>query len=298
MKIDPTTLEVHQTLLRCVLESDAAAMRYLRGKVKATTPMRLGILNHLAVIEPDKLPELCHVWDGKVRNGKAWGAHLLEAQDLGKPNCPSRKEYNAAIEFRDVVWGHPAIRDLLMGYSVLKEAELHKMAEAQGVDLRIHGFRFGGRLDWWVDRRLVDLKGMGRFGFRQIQRSIIEGTALQLSTYDDLGAQLGIPSETYHVAGFKTIEPFDAGVFNLTPDMMAWGRQKLAEGCAKLRRLLDAVNEAHEKEIPLYATGAYPEPVDVDLPPWLREDEPDPEFSSDGVDEVLDFSDMGVRDAG
>lgn len=209
----------------------------------------MGNAIHTAILEPGKFDARFAVYDGR-RAGKAWddwqaehpGVESLKPDEMARVQCVVR----ACRE-------HRAIRPLLGG-GLFEEP-------IQWTD-RETGLACKGRVDYLKPTTLVDLKSARAIGKRDFGRACAQYLYHgQLAFYWEgaiMGGRLPPDAELPSIVVVESDEPFDCGVYRMTPEDMA-------KGVALYRQLLNRFVECTAAD---HWPGQLPDAERLDIPEW------------------------------
>jgi hypothetical protein len=232
------------------MEKSGAHYRHRLTTPRNDTPaMRFGRAVHTAVLEPDRFPLECVVWDGGDRRGNAW-------KEFAAFHCDStilkEDEYATCLAVRDAVRSHPAAAPLLVGDSEI-------VLEWTDPDT---GLACKARLDKAHDGCAVDLKTTtttdpGEFG-RTSGRLLYH---CQLAFYQRGLRECGMAGaeSVPRVIAVEVAPPYDVVVFALAADAFMTGEMLVGD-------LLHHVASCRERnEWP----GRFANEQELYLPPWM-----------------------------
>ncbi len=256
---------VHFSTLKTI---DVSALHYLRARDaerKDTSALRVGRALHSLLLDAD--PPGVAIYEGKVRNGKAWEA--FEAEHDGEIIL-RRGEIETVAAMRDAVMAHPIARELL--------------AEGQGevtIEWSMLGHRCRGRIDWLrPNGAIVEVKTTRKISRRAFAAEFgARFYHAQLAFYEGgLEAATGrAAADLPHVIAIENEPPYDVAVYRVGYDTLEAGQRKIDEWM----RALDVCARS----------GVWPgvgaEILDLRLPDWAL---------SEDVD--LDLSGIGAGDHG
>ena len=239
---------VNWSTLKEMAKSGAHYRHRLTTPRKDTPAMRFGRAVHCAVLEPDRFPLECVIWDGD-RRGNAWKefAEVNSGRTILKFD-----EYETCLAVRDAVWSHPAAAPMLDGPSEI-------VLEWTDPDT---GLACKARLDKVYEGGPADLKTTKTTDPREFERT--SGNLLyhaQLSFYRRglrecaLGGLDAVP----RIIAVEVEPPYDVVVFRLSDDALIAGDQLVGD-------LLAHVASCRERgEWP----GRFATEQELYLPPWM-----------------------------
>jgi hypothetical protein len=248
---------VHVTNLLAMRISPRHYKHQLDNQKEPTPAMVLGSACHVAVLEPDVLPIRYAVWKGDKRQKKEWAAF----QDAHEgETIITEDQYLTALAMRDSARSHPVAGPLLTG--ILAEVSVTWTDPATGLRCkgRIDGIpKPEGILDLKTTSKGLDLRSFAGHAARSgwIMQVAWYRRGWLLANHRDPGEELPC-----YILGVESAAPHDCCVYRLTEDALYFGLQAVDR---LLARLAECVRT---DEWP----GAYPEAVELNLPPWAIED--------------------------
>lgn len=273
----------------------------IASRMPASPAKRRGTITHAAILEPKRFAEFAivgtlndnqrlaldaiaegrevAVFEGKVRNGKAWEAFrdthqshvILTAREwsciehLGSKTPISAADYDLAKHMRESVMCHRVASTLLE--SGAPEVSMLWDDAGTGVDCK-------GRADWLSDGReglIVGLKTTARADQRAFSKQAAElGYHIQWAMYCDAFTACfqRVPRVVEIVV--ESVPPHDVVVYEITDETLCQGRLEYG-------RLLERVKQCVEAD---HWPGISDEIVEFALPPWA--------LDYDNVDLTLD----------
>jgi hypothetical protein len=213
---------------------------------------------HTLVFEPQKFADEYAVFEGARRQGKVWDA--FEEANRHKTILKA-DEYEEVKAQSDAVRSHPAVIPYLTG-GIFEASWRWKDAKT--------GLICKGRTDLWhpEKRTLIDLKGtttihphyFGRIAARQ-------GYHCQLAHYNN-GITVNVKRKPLKVCilAVESKKPHDLTLFELSDDDLYAGEEEVSQ-------LLAKVAECTASGL---WPGRSPEPVPLQLPPYIWGDDEDP----------------------
>jgi hypothetical protein len=194
--------------------------------------MRLGRLEHCAVLEPDELMRRYCAWNGGDKRSTEWkafkAAATLEIIDA--------EDYDLALKMRDAARSHPAMSRYLSGPG---ENEISIAWTDQKT-----GLACKARIDRFTLGCLMDLKTARDISQRAMRRAMLPvnlgglGYAGQFAFYRRgliasgyVGAVEGMPC----VLGcIETFPPYECAVYSVAPNALANGNAEIDSSLAKV----------------------------------------------------------------
>ena len=95
-------------------KSPLAYQKYRKYGMPDTNALIFGRAFHWAILEPEKFEEKTHIFDGKVRRGKAWD-EFKEEYDKDANCILLKSEYNNLKCMQDVIMSNAECQELLYG---------------------------------------------------------------------------------------------------------------------------------------------------------------------------------------
>jgi hypothetical protein len=216
-KIDRTNF----SWLKHFAKSPAHARHFKIEPPPDTDAKKLGRVVHLAAFEPERFRSRIAVWDGKVRNGKAWddfekanaGLEILTKNELAK--CLAiQKAVQADAEAMKYVQGGRG------------EVSLCWTLHQQMTDGTTDAIACKGRMDFYARGALVDLKST-----RDASREAFGRQAFGLNYhtqgawFQDAIAALGRPAMPYVIVAVENEALHAVKVWRVPDEALELGRQ-------------------------------------------------------------------------
>jgi len=194
---------------------------HLAGETKReqSKAMLLGIMAHLAVLEPTKLdtafvekPE-GKEGDFRTKEGKEWKAKM------GNTPILDAEETRAVRGIRDSIAAHKAARELLEG----TQSEVAMFAQHR-TELWIRG-----RVDALKDGVIVDVKttSVGADPAAFARNSLNLNYHFSAAWYCALARLNGIPDPAFYWIAVETGAPYAVAVYQIHPDALALGTKQM-----------------------------------------------------------------------
>jgi len=242
---------VNWSTLKLLDESPLAYRHAVEHGRPDSAALALGRVTHTLVFEPHKFTAEYAVYEGGDRRGKAWEAFQAAHEDktILKPG-----EIATAQAMADAVRSHPLVRPYLAGGQF--ERVLQWRDRATGIDCK-------AKADWIVPGLglLCDLKTARSVDARRFALDVARyGYHGQLAHYaNGVEADLGWKVRRHMIIAVEKAAPHDVAVFDLAPEAVECGREKVAELLAKLA----ACRESNQWP------GRYTTEQALDLPGWV-----------------------------
>lgn len=237
---------VNFSTLKEMARSPAHYQAALKAPKKATDAMELGVVFHLATLEPQALGERVAVWDEGVRRGKAWDA--FREKHAGK-TLVTRDDYEQALAMAERVRSSPQAAPYING----GKAEVTLQWESLGVKCK-------GRVDYLTPLNVVDLKSTRDASLEAFGRQMFNARVhAQLAFYRQ-GA--GEPRGCVLVACENSC-PFEVQVYRLT-------EAQLEQGAAEFEAWLLTLKQCRETG---RWGGYWPTETDLQFPRWSNPQE-------------------------
>lgn len=244
---------VNFSTLKYIAKSPLHYQYAVSNEREDNTGLLKGRATHTAVFEPDEFAKRYVIFEGKRRAGKEWEQFQ---EDHAEQEILKLDEYKQVLAVRDAVRKHSVAGKILRHGTPEKSISW--------VDKRT-GLLCKGRLDWFNDSVLADLKGTPdvdarRFGALAARQKYFVQMAWY---YDGLKEALGITPEKVSIIAAEINAPHDVAVFTLTEDDLIAGQEVYQEWLIK-------VAECRESGIWL---GRYPEEELLSLPKYVFDDD-------------------------
>ena len=222
-----------------VIKAGAVSMlnmqHYIENGIETTAAMKTGTLRHLAVLEPHKLDEYVVAdYDGRTKEGKA-----LMAEHGDK--LIKSKHYEEAVCARDAVMSHPAVIDNRL--FVDGRAEVPMFWENGEISCK-------ALIDYLHDNYFIEYKTC-----QTLRRFTIN--AASMFYHLQLGWYWRACKRKCFVVAQEQRPPFDVAVFQVSEALMSMWHDE----CMSIIRRYQNGDR----------TGAFPELLDFELPPWAQE---------------------------
>ena len=240
-----------------IKKMDASPLHYQDASERGvfqTPAMALGVVGHVATLQPELLDSAAAVFEGGARRGKAWTE--FQAEHAGQIILKA-DEMERIKAMADAVRSHPVASQYLKGH-----AEMSMFWKDQYT-----GLRCKGRPDIICGDVVVDLKTTTDASPAAFSRQCANlFYHAQAAFYQD-GYELVTsiePRSVYIVAEVKP--PYDVVVYDADPDMINIGRDAYHEWLVKLE-------ECRKSNV--WPGRAPTAAVPLTLPPWAmpREDD-------------------------
>lgn len=218
LKID----SIHFSTLKAI---DTSALHYAHAIAhgrRDTSSLLVGRVTHAMILDPEPLD--LAIYEGKVRNGKAWD--VFAAEHKGKVIL-RRDELERSAAMRAAVMAHPVARDLF--------------AEGEGevtIEFSMLGLACRARLDWLrPNGGFVELKTTRAIEPRAFARECAQRTYHAQNAFyaGALEAATGhISEELPRIVAVENVPPHDVAVYRVGYDSLEAGQRKIDEWIKKL----------------------------------------------------------------
>lgn len=237
---------VNFSTLKEMARSPKAYQHRLTHPREDTAAMALGRAVHTAVLEADRLPLEYAVWEG--RRGTNDFKDFVLAQ--GARQILTVADYAHILAIRDAVHAHPVAGKLLVKGKPEETADWRDRAT---------GLACKCRIDFLSSRYLIDLKTT-----RSIEPWSFAGDAARLKYVHQLAYYRRglIGDRAVRIIAVESEPPHDVAVYKVPESLL----------CAADVEIDDLLARVVECTASGIWPGAYPEPVELDVPGWAFDD--------------------------
>ena len=230
------------------------SLAHWKAKVyKSSTVFDIGTCCHAMVLEDGK----GMVRGPENRRGKAWTDLYEEAQASGE-TLLTAGDYDLARNVADSVLFHPA-GQRMAGDTTVNEASFFATDPTTGLKIKCRPDSY-----WDAKGVIYDLKTCQDASPKGVSKDIISyNYALQSAFYLHTMVCAGYPAEQFVFVNVEKSAPYAISTNILSPEYLAWGKQKMHETLDKIA----LANEAQRWE-----TGFSDTTNVVVLPRWLQQD--------------------------
>ena len=230
------------------------SLAHWKAKVyKSSTVFDIGTCCHSMVLEDGK----GMVRGPETRRGKAWTELYEDAQANGE-TLLTAGDYDLARNVADSVLFHPA-GQRMAGETTVNEASFFATDPTTGLKLKTRPDSY-----WDAKGVIYDLKTCQDASPKGVSKDIISyNYAIQSAFYLHTMVCAGYPAEQFVFVNVEKSAPYAISTNILSPEYLAWGKQKMHETLDKIA----LANEAQRWE-----TGFSDTTNVVVLPRWLQQD--------------------------
>lgn len=237
-----------------LLEKSPAHFKY--GFGDDSSGFALGTAAHTAVLEPERFEAEYVVYPGR-RAGKVWDAFEEEQLAIGK-SILNQKEYDSTLQIRNAVHSNPRAMEYLTD-GASEQTLTWTLTAGETV------FECKGRADYVGPRAIVDLKSTKDCSPRAFSRACQNyGYFGQAAWYSDglyLSRGQRLP---FKIIAVESTAPFLVTVFNVTPAVIAHGRDQYMTLLGKLD---------YCERTGFWGGYSEAEELDIEIPRWSGQQE-------------------------
>ena len=261
------------SVLKNMAKSPAHYAHAVKHGIDDTQALKVGRALHTATLEPELFATRYAIWDGGTRRGKDWDAFEARATEEGKETLKLDEVLEIQV-MAQAVRTHPEAAKLLAG-GVAEQSLLWSVESPELGELKATQRAAKSRIDYRGPLGAVDLKstrdaspeGFGRQAWTlgYLGQAAFYVDAIEAATGDVV---------PYWIVAVEKSAPFVVQVYEVSPELLSFGRDHYRELLVKLAQC-----EAADRW-PGYVDGVAP----LTLPRWVLPDE------DSGVDSELVFS--------